>query len=45
MFGVARQQWPGTTVKASSLDAYLEQLSGAVEAGEIKLPVVTGACL
>ncbi|WIA20109.1 hypothetical protein OEZ85_005961 [Tetradesmus obliquus] len=42
MFAVARQQWPGATVKASSLDAYLEQLSGAVEAGEIKLPVVTG---
>lgn len=44
MFAVARQQWPGATVKASSLDAFLQQLSDAVDAGKLKLPVVTGGC-
>jgi hypothetical protein len=45
MFAVARQQWPGATVKASSLDAYLQHLSNAVDAGKLKLPDVTGACV
>jgi hypothetical protein len=44
MFAVARQQWPGATVKASSLDAFLGHLSNAVDAGRLKLPVVTGMC-
>ncbi|KAF6255451.1 hypothetical protein COO60DRAFT_212733 [Scenedesmus sp. NREL 46B-D3] len=42
MFAIARQQWPGATVKASSLDAYLGNLARAVDSGQLKLPVVTG---
>jgi hypothetical protein len=42
MFAIARQQWPGATVKASSLDAYLQHLSNAVDTGKLTLPVVTG---
>jgi hypothetical protein len=45
MFAVARQQWPGATVKASSLDALLEHLSNAVEIGNVQLPLVTGMCM
>jgi hypothetical protein len=44
MFAVARQQWPGAIVKASSLDAFLGHLTSAVDAGRLKLPEVTGMC-
>jgi hypothetical protein len=43
MFDHVRQQWPGATVQASTLDAYLEGLTQALAAGGLTLPVVTGA--
>jgi hypothetical protein len=42
MFDHVRQQWPGATVQASTLDAYLEGLTQALAAGGLTLPVVTG---
>ena len=37
-----RQQWPGATVQASTLDAFVDQLAEAVDQGKVQLPVVTG---
>lgn len=41
MFKLARKQWPGARVVASSLDEYLTHLEAAVDGG-LELPLVTG---
>jgi hypothetical protein len=45
MFAHVRQQWPGAAVAASSIEAYLAALEGALAAGGLTLPVVTGVCV
>jgi hypothetical protein len=42
MFDHVRQQWPGASVHASTLESYLDGLTQALEAGGVTLPVVTG---
>lgn len=44
MFEHVRKQWPGATVQASTLEAFLDGLSQSLAAGGLTLPVVTGEC-
>lgn len=42
MFDHVRSQWPGADVAASTMEAYLQGLTEALEQGGLTLPVVTG---